>query len=59
NELEVEYRIASFKEYFGYTLDEIRKHIGEVFFIHAHRDCNSFEICRELITKYLSRIRRT
>ncbi len=40
-------------------LEDIKKLIGEVFFIHAHRDCNSFKTCRELITKNLIRIRRT
>ncbi len=40
-------------------LEDIKKLVREVFFIYAHRDCNSFKTCRELITKYLSRIRRT
>ncbi len=40
-------------------LDEIRKLIGEIFFIHAHRDCNSFITCRELIIKYLSKLEET
>jgi len=40
-------------------LEDIKKLVGEVFFIHAHGDCNSFKTCRELITKYLIRIRRT
>lgn len=40
-------------------LEDIRKLIGGVFFIHAHRDCNSFETCRELIAKYLSKVKET
>ena len=40
-------------------LNDIRKTVGEVFFIHAHRDCNSYETCKDLMIKYLNRVEKT